>query len=154
MPRQSYPVESGHDYIAMNYLDAAARMNSEARNDFLKRLLPLGDEISKLECYVNLLPMQEQCIIRRCYFEGARQEAVAEELDVTAWTVRRYRDVSLHITYGNHEQLYDLLRLGKIDIAMNDQRRAFSSEHENLTLADLPCQVEVAAREAVAQLPL
>lgn len=129
-------------------------MNSEARNDLLKRLLPLEDEISKLECYVNMLPMQEQCIIRRCNFERVRQEAAAEELDVTAWTVRRYRDVSLHITYGNYEQLYDLLRRGKIDIAMNDQRRAFSSEYENLTLADLPCQVEVAAREAVAQLPL
>lgn len=79
-------------YIALNYHDAATRMNSEVRNDLVKRLLPLEDEISKLEYYVNLLPMQEQCIIRRCYFERARQEVVAEELDVTAWTVRRYRD--------------------------------------------------------------
>lgn len=82
-------------YIAMNYHDAAARLNSEARNDIVKRLLPLEDEISKFEYYVNLLPTQEQRIIRRCYFDRVGQETVAEELDVTAWTVRRYRDKAI-----------------------------------------------------------
>ncbi len=59
----------------------------------------------------------------------------------------------MQITYGNHEELYDLLRLGNVDVAMNDQRRAFSSEYENMTLAELPCQVEVAARNPIVRLP-
>ena len=79
-------------YIAMNYHEAAASINSEARNDLLERLLPLENEINRLEYYVKMLPEREQSIIRRCYFERARQEAVAEEMDVTAWTVRRCRD--------------------------------------------------------------
>lgn len=79
-------------YIAMNYHEAAASMNSEVRNNLLERLLPLENEINRLEYYVKMLPEREQSIIRRCYFEGKQQQAVAEELGVTAWTVRRYRD--------------------------------------------------------------
>ena len=66
-------------YIAMNYHEAAASMNSEVRNNLLERLLPLENEINRLEYYVKMLPEREQSIIRRCYFERVRQEAVAEE---------------------------------------------------------------------------
>lgn len=82
-------------YIAMNYHEAAASLNSEARNDLLKRLLPIENEIAKLEYYVKMLSTREQCIIRKCYFEGRTQQDVAEELAVTAWTVRRYRDLAV-----------------------------------------------------------
>lgn len=79
-------------YIALNYHEAAASLNSEARNDLLKRLLPLENEIAKLEYYMKMLSKREQSIIRKCFFEGKQQLDVAEELGVTAWTVRRYRD--------------------------------------------------------------
>lgn len=79
-------------YIAMNYHDVVDRMNAEARNDLLKRLIPLENEIRKLEYYVKMLSGKEQSVIRKCYFEGKQQLTVAEELGVTAWTVRKYRD--------------------------------------------------------------
>lgn len=79
-------------YIALNYHEAAASLNAEARNDLLKRLLPLENEIAKLEYYLKMLTKREQSIIRKCFFEGKQQQDVAEELGVTAWTVRRYRD--------------------------------------------------------------
>lgn len=79
-------------YIAMNYHDTAVRLNSDARNDLVKRLLPLENEISRLEYYVKMLSEREQSIIRKCYFEGRQQQDVAEELGITPWTVRRYRD--------------------------------------------------------------
>jgi len=65
----------------------------------------------------------------------------------------KYPDVSVQIAYGNHEELYDLLRLGHVDVVMNDQRRVFSSEYENLVLKEFPCQIEVAARDPIVQLP-
>ena len=79
-------------YIAMNYHDAAERVNSEARNDLVKRLLPLENEIGRIEYYVKMLSPREQCVIRKHYFEGKQQQEIAAELSVTAWTVRRYRD--------------------------------------------------------------
>lgn len=70
----------------MNYHDTAVCLNS------VKRLLPLEDEIIRLECYVKMLSEREQSIIRKCYFKGRQQQDVAEELGITPWTVRRYRD--------------------------------------------------------------
>lgn len=100
-----------------------------------------------------------QSVVRNNSFSEAAEEchisqsAISQQIQALGCFSDKSPDVSLHITYGNHEELYDLLRLGKIDIAMNDQRRAFSSEYENMTLAELPCQVEVAARNPVAQRP-
>lgn len=65
----------------------------------------------------------------------------------------KHPDISVQIVYGNHEELYDLLRSDKVDVVMNDQRRAFSGEYENLILAELPCQIEVATRDPIVQLP-
>lgn len=37
----------------------------------------------------------------------------------------QYPDVTVHIISGSHEDLYDALRTEKVDLIMNDQRRAF-----------------------------
>ena len=47
----------------------------------------------------------------------------------------RYPDVKLELTAGNHEELYDGLKNGVLDVILNDQRRAFSNEYINFELA-------------------
>lgn len=54
--------------------------------------------------------------------------------------------------YGNHEELFDLLRTGGADLVLNDQRRAFSDEYVNLILATNKMYIELAARNHVAEL--
>ena len=54
--------------------------------------------------------------------------------------------------YGNHEELYALLRTGRVDLVLNDQRRAFSQEYVNLILTTCRSLVEVSARSPLAQL--
>ena len=62
----------------------------------------------------------------------------------------RYTRVSIQITYGDHEELFEALRGGQIDLALNDQRRSFSDEYVNLVLAVRPMSVEVASRSPLA----
>lgn len=64
----------------------------------------------------------------------------------------KYPTVEISVTSGNHEDLYDALRFGKADIVLNDQRRAFSSEYENLILAETVCYVEMASHNPLARL--
>lgn len=64
----------------------------------------------------------------------------------------KYSEVELSVTTGNHEDLYNGLRFGKIDIALNDQRRAFSDEYENLILMETACYVELASHNPLAKL--
>ena len=68
----------------------------------------------------------------KCYAGTVIQLAVALFFE-------KYPDVDVHIISGNHEDLYDALRSEKADIVMNDQRRAFSDEYVNYSLAHVNC---------------
>ena len=56
------------------------------------------------------------------------------------------------MTVGNHEDLFDGLRFGKLDLVLNDQRRAFSDEYVNLILSESKCYVEIASHNPLSHL--
>lgn len=65
----------------------------------------------------------------------------------------KYPGISVQLLYGNHEELFTLLRTGGADLVLNDQRRAFSDEYVNLILTTSCMYIELAARNPVAALP-
>lgn len=71
------------------------------------------------------------------------QKAVAE-------FAAKYPDVSVDIKTGNHEDLYRLLRTDKLDLILNDQRRAFSNEYINIILTTIDCHIEISTRNPIA----
>ncbi len=70
---------------------------------------------------------------------------------LAAFSARR-PEAEVSIAYGNHEELYELLRQGAADLVVNDQRRAFSGEYVNLVLAARPAFIEVPAGSPLARL--
>ena len=64
----------------------------------------------------------------------------------------KHPDVEVSVVYGNHEELYGLLRSGEADLVLNDQRRAFSEEYVNLVLTTCRSYIEVSARSRIAQM--
>lgn len=81
----------------------------------------------------------------KCYSGTEFHNAVAE-------FSAKYPDVEISIINGNHEDLYDALRLGKVDLILNDQRRAFSDEYVNCILATTECYIEVSNHSPIANL--
>lgn len=65
----------------------------------------------------------------------------------------KYPDVLVKIKYGNHEELYGLLRNWDVDLVMNDQRRVFSDEYVNLLLTVGSEYIEISNRNPIAALP-
>lgn len=65
----------------------------------------------------------------------------------------KYPDVLVKIEYGNHEELYELLRTGEVDLVLNDQRRAFSEEYVNLILTVGSEYIEISNRNPIVALP-
>lgn len=63
----------------------------------------------------------------------------------------KYPEVSISVITGTHEEIYDLLRSDYIDIAINDQRRAFSDEFVNFELGKARCYAEVCLRNDLSQ---
>lgn len=64
----------------------------------------------------------------------------------------KHPDVPVSVRYGNHEELYDMLRTDQADIVLNDQRRAFSDEYVNLVLSSCTGYAAVPHRSPLAQL--
>ena len=66
------------------------------------------------------------------------------QLAVAEFT-QTHPEVSGEILNGSHEDLYDALRLGRADVVLNDQRRAFSDAYVNQVLTTSACCVELSA---------
>lgn len=64
----------------------------------------------------------------------------------------QYPTVDLKVTTGNHEDLYAGLLSGKLDLVLNNQRRAFSDVYKNLVLKETICYVELAAFNPLSKL--
>ena len=82
----------------------------------------------------------------RCY-SGQEFHLALEEFSA------KHPDVSVKIEYGNHEELYELLRMGRVDLVLNDQRRAFSDQYVNLILTTGNEYIEISSRNPIASLP-
>lgn len=64
---------------------------------------------------------------------------------------KTYPEVTVTVFKGTHEDLYYALKSGKANIALNDQRRAFSDEYENFILNQSPAYIDVAESHPLAQ---
>lgn len=63
----------------------------------------------------------------------------------------KYPEVSISVTTGTHEEIYDLLRLGNANLVINDQRRAFSDVYVNFELGKADCYAEISLRNNLSQ---
>lgn len=64
----------------------------------------------------------------------------------------QYPDVTVDVSYDNHDVLYELLRSGEIDIVINDQRRTFSDEYVNIVLDICEYYAEISVNSPLAKL--
>ncbi len=64
----------------------------------------------------------------------------------------KYPAVEVTVTSGTHEELYEGLLSGTIDLVLNDQRRAFSPLYENLVLKETICYVEMGTYNPLSKL--
>jgi len=81
----------------------------------------------------------------KCYGGQELQNAIAIFTE-------QHPHIDIHIVNGTHEELYNLLCSGKVDLVLNDQRRAFSSEYENFHLHSCYCYAEISNRNALSAL--
>ena len=61
-------------------------------------------------------------------------------------------NVVVNVKSGSHEQLYEDVESGKVDLILNDQRRAFSSSYNNLILSTSIIYVDVSTNNKLSKL--
>lgn len=64
-----------------------------------------------------------------------------------------YPTVTIQVTAGSHEELFEALENHTIDIALSDQRRVFSEAYNNIILAKSKTYIEISAKNPLSKLP-
>lgn len=64
----------------------------------------------------------------------------------------KYPTVDVQITVGSHEELYHAMENGSIDLALSDQRRAFSDAYNNEILAESRIYIELSSKNPLSKL--
>lgn len=123
---------------------------TSAGEHFYKKSLVLIADYERMCREARRLAKAEQASLTigylRCY-SGGEFHLALEEFSA------KYPDVSVNIVYGNHEELYGLLRNEEADIVLNDQRRAFSDQYVNMVLTVGNEYIEISSHNPIAALP-
>lgn len=90
--RPSGSVSNKTLYIAMNFQSAVDEANAALTHDLVSRLVPLEQEINRLEHYVALLESRQAEVIRRTFFDSQSLPEICKEMGYSTKTVRAIRN--------------------------------------------------------------
>ena len=107
---------------------------------FYRQSKVLFDEVDELRRETIRIGKAEESRLRIGYLKSYN----GQELHMAvAEFSRLYPEISIDIVAGSHEELYNRIRFGGVDIVISDQRRAFSEEYENRILLECECFAEI-----------
>ena len=107
-------------------------------------------QLEKLCAESRRIGLNERAEIKLGYLKNYGGHEFAKALSLFAG---KYPKVAVSIVAGTHEELYELLVGGKVDLVLSDQRRAFSSLYNNLVLTEQKAYVEVPSTSSLASMP-
>ena len=94
------------------------------------------DEVETIRKETIRIGQDDESELRIGYLRGYSGQ---ELYQAVAEFSQLYPETAISIVNGTHEELYDLLRFGGVDLILSDQRRAFSEQYANYQL--LQCAV-------------
>lgn len=121
---------------------------TEAGHHFYQETLHLTDQLARICRESRKIAAGDRAVLRLAWLKnyGGSEFMLA----VSAFS-RAYPSVDVQIRAGTHEEIFTWLQEDAVDLAMSDQRRAFSDSYHNLILAEVPCRIEVPAGSPLSQ---
>lgn len=116
---------------------------------FYKHSLILLDEAERLKKETRRMAGGTESRIRIGYSKNFGLLELQQSISIFA---EKHPDIDIQIVNGNHEDLYDYIRLEDVDMVINDQRRALSDAYINFPLCTVQSYIEISARSPVSQL--
>lgn len=116
---------------------------------FYRQSKLLLDEVERLRLETIHIASNENSKLRIGYLNSYKGQELQYAIGIFS---EEYPDIDIEITSGNHEELYNLLRSDKMDLILNDQRRVFSHEYDNIYLYTCLCYAEISSRSQLSNL--
>ena len=120
-----------------------------AGEHFYRKSLIISGELKQLIRETKKIAANDNAILRIGYYKGYHGNELSEAASLFS---EKYPAVDIKITVGSHEELYHAMENDTIDLAINDQRRAFSDAYNNEILAESKIYIELSAKNPLSKL--
>lgn len=120
-----------------------------AGEHFYRKSLVISGDLKQLIRETKRIADKENVTLRIGYYKGYHGNELSEAVALFS---EKYPTVDVQITVGSHEELYHAMENGSVDLALNDQRRAFSDAYHNKILAESRIFIEISSKNPLSRL--
>ena len=148
----SQQIKKLEDELDVKLLDRHNRTFSltPAGEHFYRKSLVITGDIEHMIRETKRIAANDNKVLKIGYYKGYNGNELSEAISLFS---EKYPAIDVQVIVGSHEELYHAMENGKVDLALNDQRRAFSSAYNNIVLAESSLYIEVSAKNPLTKLP-
>lgn len=148
----SQQIKKLEDELDIKLLDRHNRTFSltPAGEHFYRKSLVITGDIAHMIRETKRIAANDNKVLKIGYYKGYNGNELSEAISLFS---EKYPAIDVQVIVGSHEELYHAMENGKVDLALNDQRRAFSSAYNNIVLAESSLYIEVSAKNPLSKLP-
>lgn len=146
----SQQIRKLEDELSVKLLDRHNRTFSltPAGEHFYRKSLVITNDLQQMIRETKRIADNDQAVLKIGYYKGYYGNELSEAVSLFSG---KYPAVEVQITVGSHEELYHALEDGSVDLALNDQRRAFSDAYHNEILADSKIFIELSSKNPLSR---
>ena len=147
----SQQIKKLEEELGVKLLDRHNRTFSltPAGEHFYRKSLVIFSDIEQMERETKRIADQDNAVLRVGYYKGYHGNELSEAV---AEFSLKYPTIKVSVMVGSHEELYRALEDDKVDLVLNDQRRAFSDVYYNEILSESHMFVEISNRNPLSRL--
>lgn len=149
----SQQIKKLEDELGVKLLERHNRTFSltPAGEHFYRKSLIISGDLKQLVRETKKIADNDNAVLRIGYYKGYHGNELSEAIALFS---EKYPsvDVDVEIVVGSHEELYHAMENGSVDLAVNDQRRAFSDAYNNEVLAESTIYIELSAKNPLSKL--
>lgn len=148
----SQQIKKLEDELGVRLLERHNRTFSltPAGEHFYRKSLVITSDVEHLIKETKRIADNNPAVLRIGYYMGYQGNELS---DVISKFSEKYPTVDIQIMVGSHEELYHAMENDTVDLALNDQRRAFSDAYNNEFLAKSELYIELSVKNPLAKLP-
>ncbi len=120
-----------------------------AGEHFYRKSLVIMGDLTQLVRETKRMADKDKAVLRIGYYKGYHGNELSEAV---ASFSEKYPSVDVQIVVGSHDELYHAMENGSVDLALSDQRRAFSDSYHNQILAESRMFIEISSKNPLSRL--
>ena len=147
----SQQIKKLEDELGVKLLERHNRTFSltPAGEHFYRKSLIISGDLKQLVRETKKIADNNNAVLRIGYYKGYHGNELSEAIALFS---EKYPAVDVKIMVGSHEELYHAMENNSVDLAINDQRRAFSDAYNNEILAESKIYIELSSKNPLSRL--